>query len=151
MLRDRRDRVGARLPPRAPHPPVRSACVLSTPRPPRNAPQAIASACPSLSALSVVGARGLGTAGLRALSGQCRALRRLAAGGARGGFSDWDLSGFRGLEELHVKRRQIPDAALAAALARSPALRELSLAACGAERSEEDALPSAGRLPAAST
>lgn len=44
--------------------------------------QAVAQACPNLSALSIVGMRGLGDRGLRAFAERCGRLTRLAVGGA---------------------------------------------------------------------
>lgn len=77
---------------------------------------------PVLRTLSVLGARGLGDAGMRALAAACPGLKTLAVGGA-GGASTWTERGalvaFSGLTELRIARRGAMDAGALAVIHKS--------------------------------
>ena len=73
----------------------------------------------ALKTMSIVGVRGLGDAGLRALAASCAGLQTLAVGGSGAPWTERGaLAAFAGLRELRIARRGSLDAgALAAALA----------------------------------
>ena len=60
---------------------------------------------PALRVLTIVGVRGLGDAGLRALAASCPGLQTLAVGGCGSGWTERGLASFAALSELRIARR----------------------------------------------